>query len=367
MPHAPGHGPSFEFPRPWQMASQAMPGFMSPEQYGQIGRGLLDFTPVVGTALNWNEMGPWERALSVGLDVADVATFGGGKAVTAPIKTTSKAIQKFMMRNDPKLTYVRAGMPPPAEVPPADRVADYKPNELIVKLFAEGRGKELPKGILGRSAIWTTDPPGMEPGISTYQALEYPGGRGFPGFADAGPEAQYIIRNQPDEQLMLQQWTPQGQQRWHNPFSTQKAVMGAVETGDTPMYKYSDMDIMDVLGSDVEALIDPAKGIGRIEAIDPGDIWRQQHWSPGREKSYISSQFEKYDQFGNVIPYDIARWADRANLPSTIPATVPSRGFDWSEGDFAWNAPGLFGGAEIDTPIQRAEGEGKILSLGALP
>jgi len=372
MPHAPGHG-RYGFgtgmPEDIYGAFSNVAPFVPPELTEEQFRMAMGFVPVAGTALNWNEMGPWERALSVGLDVADVATLGGGKAVTAPIKTTSKAIQNFMMRNDPRLVYLRAGMPPPAEVPPADRVGDYKPNELIVKLFAEGRGKELPEGALGRSGIWTTDPPGMEPGISTYQALEYPGGRGFPGFADAGPEAQYIMRNQlqPNEKIMFQQWDDQGltsKSAFHRPFKTQQAVLSAVEARDTPMYKYSDMDIMDVLGTDVEALIDPAKGIGRIEAIDPGDIWRQADWHPGREKSYISSQFEKYDQFGNLIPYDIEKWADQAWLASTLPYTTAGRGLGL---DFTWNTPGQFGDISTEPPIQRAEGEGKILSLGALP
>jgi hypothetical protein len=364
MPHAPGH-PSFEFPRPWQMASQAIPGFMSPEQYGQIGRGLLDFVPVVGTALNWNEMGPWGRTASVAMDVADVATLGSGKAVTAPIKTASKAIQKFMMRNDPTLAYVRAGMPPPAGVPPESRFADYKPSEAVVKLFAEGRGKELPEGALGRSAIWTTDPPGLEPGISTYQALEYPGGRGFPGMGFGGwspSETQYIMRNQPDVDIPLQQWTPQGQQYHTNPFETQKDIMRAVKTGDTPMYKYSDLDIMDVPGSDLEALIDAAKGIGRIEATDPGRIWRTSAWGAVNQLADINPQFAKYDRSGQLIPYDIGRWADQARFASTLPTTVPARGLDYT-----WDTPGQFGGIETEPPMQRAEGEGKILSLGALP
>ena len=375
MPHAPGHGRyGFGTGMPEDIfgAFSNVAPFVPPEYNEEQFRMAMGFVPVAGTAYNWNEMGPWERALSVGLDVADVATLGGGKAVTFPIKTVSKAIQKFMMRNDPSLVYLRAGWLPPANLDPLDRVADFKPDPHILAEYAAGRGKQY--DLPGRSAIWTTDPPGMERGISTYQALEYPGGRGFPGqLGVPTDEVQYIMRDQPDVDIGLGEWTtlggrlPKAMERTTNPWDTQKAVMEAVATRDTPMYKFSDMDIMNVLGKDREALIDAAKGVGRGEEVDPGNIWRQADWHPGHQRTYIDPQFAKYDQFGNVIPYDIARWANRANLPSTIPYTVPARGFDWSEGDFAWNAPGLFGGAETEPSIQRAEGEGKILSLGALP
>ena len=68
MPHRAGHSlvPEFSFPQSWEMASQAIPGLMSPEQYRQIGRGLLDFVPGVSTALNWPQMGPWGRLCGTG-------------------------------------------------------------------------------------------------------------------------------------------------------------------------------------------------------------------------------------------------------------------------------------------------------------
>ena len=65
----------------------------------------MGYDPVAGTMYNWDQMAPWERGLSIGLDAIDIATLGGGKAITAPIKATTK----FITKGDPALTFLRAG------------------------------------------------------------------------------------------------------------------------------------------------------------------------------------------------------------------------------------------------------------------
>jgi len=376
MPHAPGHG-RYGFgtgmPEDIYGAFSNVAPFVPPELTEEQFRMAMGFVPVAGTALNWNEMGPWERALSVGLDVADVATLGGGKAVTAPIKTTSKAIQNFMMRNDPKLAYVRGGFLPTAEV--SARYGDYQPDPYTELMFAAGQGKQFP---LKQSVNYVTGV--AEPGISTYQALRYPKGLGDPirkNLEAAGAnilksthpqiftDPQWVMRNMPDELV-----TREYPNRFHpvtgkpmtytvNPRSTQKHIMQDVFAGDTPMFENRGLSILASEGADTEALIDAAARVTTSTRLDPASIW---HGNIGNLES-VQKHFDKYDQFGNLIPYDIEKWADQAWLASTLPYTTAGR----SGLDFTWDTPGQFGDIETEPPIQRAEGEGKILSLGALP
>ena len=384
MPHAPGHG-RYGFgtgmPEDIYGAFSNVAPFVPPELTEEQFRMAMGFVPVAGTAYNWNEMGPWERALSVGLDVADVATLGGGKAVTAPIKTTSKAIQNFMMRNDPKLAYVRGGFLPTiphARAPKGvqGRSADWQPDPYMELMFAAGQGDQFkiyPSFNFAAGAF--------EPGISTYQALKYPKGLGdvlteYMGpwgarqHAQTNPEAftdpQWLMRNMPDELV-----TREYPNRFHpvtgkpmtytvNPRSTQRHIMQDIYAGDVPMFESSGMRMLASEGADTEALIDAAARVKTSTRLDPADVW---HGDIG-DMGTVQKQFTKYDQFGNVIPYDIEKWADQVWLASTLPYTTAGRGLGL---DFTWNTPGQFGDIETEPPIQRAEGEGKILSLGALP
>jgi hypothetical protein len=78
---------------------------LQPEYYQQRGaetlaRGAAGLVPVVGTAVNWNQMGPGERAFSMGLDAVDIATLGAGKALTAPARWGGRAIRNIFGRSD---------------------------------------------------------------------------------------------------------------------------------------------------------------------------------------------------------------------------------------------------------------------------
>ena len=58
----------------------------TPEVTDEVLSMLMSFLPVAGTAYNWEDMGNVERVLSILFDAVDVATFGGGKLVTAPMR-----------------------------------------------------------------------------------------------------------------------------------------------------------------------------------------------------------------------------------------------------------------------------------------
>ena len=91
MTHVPGHLPY----TPEHPFDALMGTFASPAPYGHSTGSVLgdlqanpfiDFVPGVGTAVNWNQMGPYGKAFSLGLDAVDLATFGLGKSGTAPLR-----------------------------------------------------------------------------------------------------------------------------------------------------------------------------------------------------------------------------------------------------------------------------------------
>jgi hypothetical protein len=296
---------------------------MSPEQYRQIGRGLLDFVPGVSTALNWPQMGPWGRGLSLGLDALDLAT-AGGKGGAA------RAFLKFLRPED-QMRYLRFGQVP---LSPEGRPVASRSNVA----WAPGTGNI---GVLGR----------QEPGVSVYPSLldpktgkyvlkdapaEYtmPGGHPMnPQIDPSTPWTQHPIRTQQDfiQKLLF---------AWQN------------RTGNFPksIGHYQPFEVtgrpVSALGSDLEPLLDPAS-ITRSRKVDPLDIVTQGNPSmalpshaletmgahPGMTRTVLSDipnvSFEKYDQFGNRILNPLEQWIDwasKARLASTIPATVPVRG-----------------------------------------
>ena len=58
----------------------------TPQVTDEVLSMLMSFLPVAGTAYNWEDMGNVERTLSILFDAVDVATLGGGKAITTPMR-----------------------------------------------------------------------------------------------------------------------------------------------------------------------------------------------------------------------------------------------------------------------------------------
>ena len=59
---------------------------------------ITQMIPIAGTALHWNQMGPWERGLSVASDVIDVASLGSLKPATAALRGIGSTV-KFLTFN----------------------------------------------------------------------------------------------------------------------------------------------------------------------------------------------------------------------------------------------------------------------------
>tara|TARA_R100000808_G_scaffold24792_2_gene58376 strand:- start:1303 stop:2673 length:1371 start_codon:yes stop_codon:yes gene_type:complete len=98
MPHIPGHNfptPAYGFGygNPVQRALDAgrIPMDTSTSiSFSDLMSGIkahpLSWAlPVAGTAMHWNEMGPWERGLSLGADVADIASLGTLRPLTGAL------------------------------------------------------------------------------------------------------------------------------------------------------------------------------------------------------------------------------------------------------------------------------------------
>ena len=289
-----------------------------------LARGAASFVPGVGTAVNWGQMGPWERALSVGLDAADLLTLGGGKALTASLR----GLMNLAKYNpfDPKMISFRGGLPPVDE--------------------------------FGNYTVSTSNLTGLpEPGVSVYQGAQFPFGRGTVIRPAINELTTYTHLADPELTLPLSsplRSLKHGEQYSLNPRHSQNEFL---RQRAEDMYRIAG-DVMPwAQGSDLEALVNPAT----IRGVTPMPVSEFKHItgpfsglddytkavnqftgmpfaSPSMTKKALNL-FSKYDPQGTRIPNAIDQWLARARLASTIPATVPARGVNYT-----WNTPGIFGG-----------------------
>ena len=359
MPHAPGHG-RYGFgtgmPEDVYGAFSNVSPFVSPDISDEQFRAAMGFVPVAGTAYNWNEMGPWERALSMGFDAADLLTLGSGKALTTPLKAFSKWLNPDQMR------FLRFG-----EVPTTggyDRALGQLP------------GSPVPSSFDIASSAGAS-----EPGVSVYKSLLDP------------KTGKYVLKDAPEEYLINENrvLNPQGDWRyggyalppsaatqdfvsmpskypfWVDPLDAQSGILdNMVEQYNKPAdylraRTQQPFEVignpMTALGSDLETMIYP-KSInlptGQI-SVSPTQIVRESAPSEtllGEALSNVPSvSFDKHDVFGRPMLSDwqkLVQKASRANLPSTLPYATAGR----SGLDFTWDTPGIFGGAAPQRPYQ---------------
>jgi hypothetical protein len=318
----------------------------------------VGFIPGLSTATQWNEMGPWGRSASLGLDALDLATMGTGKLGTTPLKMALTWGGKWLGRNDPTHTYLRS-----ANLPTVEGLED-------MGLIDEGVGTIL-EASLGNplnpyipSINWMENT--VEPGISVYQGLKFPG-KGNP---------QYLMK--PAEDILLNRGLTSKSPHYKtrgpyrkienqipyyeiNPLESQRQMMELGPDDARELFEVRGTPMERVLGSDLEAMLDP-RTAGYVSDIP---IPREQvplydmehmlasvqdmHRRGGYDRTYgmtlsdmdnitalankwdIPAEFAKYDQFGNRIN---PLWYDRIpDLPwmppylGTTPATVPTRGF----------------------------------------
>jgi len=190
---------------------------------------LSHFLPVAGTAMHWDDMGALEKVFSTTMDAIDVATFGSGKLITAPIK----AATKFATRNQPALTYLRGGALPTKGMP-----------------TGMWGGAPTNEWMFSPSVNHFTGEP--ELGISTFQGLKMPwgAGEGTPQYYMRPSELDY-----PSHDLPLT----------HPYFGKSRTNTYTTNPVKTQLNVYENRPIYDVggnplstFGADNEALLDPA-------------------------------------------------------------------------------------------------------------
>jgi hypothetical protein len=289
-----------------------------------LARGAAGFMPGVGTAVNWGQMGPWERALSVGLDAADLLTLGGGKALTTPVRLASRGIRNIAQYNplNPKMISVRGGLPP------VDEAGNYIPSTNYTSRYTRLMRPEA--------------------GTSVYQGAQFPFGQGT------------VFRNALDEDIvntyLESDFFPKTWKNYTtNPLVGQEAIL---RDRAHQMYQILGNVMPGVKGTDLEAIVDPTtisavkhmpfSEFKRLPQSGSGPLGLPTGLGLGTALPLASegmtnralNLFSKYDPQGTRIPNAIDQWLARANLASTIPATVPARGVNYT-----WDTPGIFGGA----------------------
>lgn len=216
-------------------------------------RTAMGFVPVAGTIHNWDQMEPWERGLSIGMDAVDIATLGGGKAVTAPIK----AATRFAIRGDPALTYLRMGEMPTSK---AGRDAINWEYPSYGSYFDE---TIPPQGDFIPSMNWATGKP--EVGISTYQGLQFPW--------DVSEGANIFMRPMGSKGIF-------GQDRFWDAGQFSRPLF---EVSGTPMK---------TLGSDLEALIDPASA-RYVQKVSPPNPPSRSGWRWGNVDDVVEMGYDE--------------------------------------------------------------------------
>jgi len=301
-----------------------------PEYNEEQFRAAMGFVPVAGTAYNWNQMGPWGRAGSVGLDALDVLTAGGGKLPGAALRGLMKLAQRNPL--NPKLISFRAGLPPVDE--------------------------------FGNYTVSTSNLTG-EPleGVSAFQGAQFPFGRGTVIRPAINEYKTYTHLADPELTLPLSsplRSLKSGEQYRLNPLHTQ---YGFLKQRPEEMYRITGDVMPGVKGGDLESLLAAStistSGVTRMpfsefkhitgpfSGLDDytkavNQFTGMPFASPRMTKKALNL-FSKHDPQGTPLPITpnaIDQWLARANLASTIPATVPARGVNYT-----WDTPGIFGGA----------------------
>jgi len=218
----------------------------------------------------------------------------------------------------------------------------------------------------GNYTVSTSNLTGLpEPGVSVYQGAQFPFGRGTVIRPAINELTTYTHLADPELTLPLSsplRSLKHGEQYSLNPRHSQNEFLRQRAEN---MYRIAG-DVMPwAQGSDLEALVNPATIIG----VTPMPVSEFKHItgpfsglddytkavnqftgmpfaSPSMTKKALNL-FSKYDPQGTRIPNAIDQWLARMNLASTIPATVPARGVNYT-----WNTPGIFGGAAPQRPYQ---------------
>ena len=218
-------------------------------------RTAMGYVPVAGTMYNWNQMAPWERGLSIGLDAVDIATLGGGKAITAPARAGVQGFRHFA--KTPVPTYMRFG-----------------------DILHKG-GQYRPSHNWG-----VTDLP--ERGISVYPAMYDPGVDKY--VIQSAPDVNYLFRNP-------KHYDPVTEVGKSSP------TFSGVQTKYEDLDTYMDASYIDWLGNDIRdtqnMMVSSMKNVPRWMQVEDGTIWARRTPAEEQRLQDLYSTLKPFE-----VPYD---------------------------------------------------------------
>ena len=96
---------------------------------------VTQLAPVLGTALHWNQMGPWEKAASTAFDLADIASLGSMKPATAALRSIGSVpnplgVVRRLPGWDKDQYFMRTGRPPGSGI----QARGFKPQVVLGEL-----------------------------------------------------------------------------------------------------------------------------------------------------------------------------------------------------------------------------------------
>ena len=312
----------------------------------EIGKqGTISSMPFgISTAYNWNDMGKWGRAASLGFDIVDFVTMPG---TMSPLRAGFNQFARNwsptfsnMFRQLPDNTdYVRFGKLPGDEIQQAfgptpwsgrthGYTNPYKPKPTIGQAYPPvGQELPLPKKV-GYSYNWgqsqDADLPKYmyEKGVSSYQMIPYKD--------KSNPATKWLVRNpqtldSADPRALDPRYT--GAEEFQDQFSQMGKIEDlshlGIEAG-SPMGQMANRGTYAITGKPVSSL-----GADFEQLIDPTHISSYQripHESLQFSSQELSSQmFKGFDMYGNPIGNrPLASLAD-INIPWVTPGGMPIR------------------------------------------
>lgn len=323
----------------------------------------MGLVPILGTIYNWDKMGLWERAFSIGLDLTDVVTLMGSKPLTAALRAAPNPLEALRLipgssYGEPS-TFIRVGAPPGSpHVPhPRRQVSDYD-----VPVFPpKFKPLDIPEGGFETSINWGT-PGGYreEAGISAYQVLPFDHlqaqhGRNVPLSAQHSAEElglglpMYYVRNPVEQGIptsAVNRPVMRGDlditsNRYLASPNLQKDTLGwdeSIGVTDIGLKHSPNKDIADLqkgtymiegypvqsLGADFETLVNPQR-ITQYHRTDPSNF---KILNP-RESAEVFKNYDIYGRpkvpgglhpFGFLPDAGLHPWATTISLPFTTGA-----------------------------------------------
>ena len=312
----------------------------------EIGKqGTISSMPFgISTAYNWNNMGKWGRAASIGFDVLDIATFPG---TMSPLRAGFNQFARNWspsfrnpFRQTPDTSFVRFGKLPGDDIQQAfgptqhtSEIFPYRAKPSIGQAYPPmGQKLPIPQNVRYSSNWGQAQDPDLpkylyEQGVSSYQMIPYK--------SKLNPATKWLVRNpqtlDPADPIVgSRAFDPRygSAEKFQKEFSRMGQIEDLSDWGmkesETPIGQMFNRGTYNITGKPVSQL-----GADFEQLIDPTQISSYQR-IPHESLTFASPEFSKemfkgFDAFGNPIGNrPLASVAD-INIPWVTPGTMPVR------------------------------------------